>query len=79
MSLFLYLLKNAPLWDSVSGFLVCGYLDVQVILDFAFFNQAEITRFGYKNLSAQIVLCADFTPVVKFQWMHCLGPLNQSK
>lgn len=40
---------------------------VKVILGFAFFSHAEITRFGYKNLSAQIVLCADFTPLIKFK------------
>lgn len=40
---------------------------VKGILGFAFFSQAEITRFGYENLSAQIVPCADFTPLIKFK------------
>lgn len=40
---------------------------VKGILGFAFFSQAEITGFGYENLSAQIVPCADFTPLIKFK------------
>lgn len=57
---------NRPLSDSMEVFFLWLFR-VKGILGFAFFSQAEITGFGYENLSAQIVPCADFTPLIKFK------------
>lgn len=60
MRLLLDLLGNKPLSDSAEGIFL-WLLSVKVISEFASFTQAEITRFGYENLSADCSLCGFHT------------------